>query len=90
LKRIIQELLKKKINTPNPVGRKVRPSERAEKMKKYNVVMRESYAELFDNWVGDYTEAENEAEAIALVKDWLNDHGYDGDVDGLEFRVSEI
>ena len=58
-------------------------------MKKYNVEMRKDYTEIFDNWVGDYTESENEEEAIEIAKQWLIDNGYDGDVEELEYKVSE-
>ena len=56
-------------------------------MKKYNVEMRKDYTEDFDNWAGDYIEAESEEEAIELAKQWLIDNGYDGDVEELEYRV---
>lgn len=58
-------------------------------MKKYNVETRRDYTEIFDNWVGDYIEAENEEEAIEIAKQWLIDNGYDGDVEELEYKVSE-
>lgn len=58
-------------------------------MKKYNVEMRTDNAQDFDNWVGDYTVAETEEEAIELAKQWLIDNGYEGDVDELEYQVSE-
>lgn len=59
-------------------------------MKKYNVEMRESYTEDFENWIGDYIEAETEDEAVELAKQWLIDHGFDGDVEELEYKVSEF
>lgn len=59
-------------------------------MKKYNVEMRTDYTQDFDNWVGDYTEAETEEEAIELVKQWLIDNGYTDDVEELEFNVEEV
>lgn len=59
-------------------------------MKKYNVEMRRNYTEDFDNWICDYTEAETEEEALELAKQWLIDNGYDGDVEELEYQVSEL
>lgn len=59
------------------------------KMKKYNVEMRKDYTEDFDNWIGDYIVAENEEEVLELAKQQLIDNGYDGDVDELEYKVSE-
>lgn len=58
-------------------------------MKRYNVEMRKDYNEDFDNWIGDYTEAENEEAAVELAKQWLIDNGYEGDVEELEYKVSE-
>lgn len=58
-------------------------------MKKYNVEMRTDYTEDFQNWIDDYTEAETEEEAIELAKQWLVDNGYEGDVEELEYQVSE-
>ncbi len=37
-------------------------------MKKYNAEMRRDYTEDFENWVGDYIEAESEEEAIEIAK----------------------
>ena len=56
----------------------------------YDVEVRENNTHEFDNWVGDYTEAETKEEAIELVKQWLIDNGYTDDVEGLEFRVEEV
>ena len=56
----------------------------------YDVEVRENNTQEFDNWVGDYTEAESEEEAIELVKQWLIDNGYTDDVEELEFRVDEF
>lgn len=58
-------------------------------MKKYNVEMRTDNTQDFDNWVGDYTVAETEEEAIELVKAWLIENGYKEDVDDLEYQVTE-
>lgn len=55
----------------------------------YDVEVRENNTQEFDNWVGDYIEAETTEEAIELVKQWLIDNGYTGDVDELEFNVKE-
>ena len=56
----------------------------------YDVEVRENNKQEFDNWVGDYTEAETKEEAIELVKQWLIDNGYTDDVEELEFNVKEI
>lgn len=53
-------------------------------------VDRENNTQEFDNWVGDYTEAETKEEAIELVKQWLIDNGYTDDVEELEFNVEEV
>jgi hypothetical protein len=58
-------------------------------MKKYDVEMRTDNTQDFDNWVGDYTVAETEEEAIELVKAWLIENGYKEDVDDLEYQVTE-
>lgn len=52
--------------------------------------MRKDYNEDFDNWNGDYIDAETEEEALELSKQWLIDNGYDGDVEALEYKVSEF
>lgn len=59
-------------------------------MKKYNVEMRRDYTEDFDNWIGDYIEAETEEEAVELAKQWLIDNGTDEDVEELQYQVSEF
>lgn len=59
-------------------------------MKKYNVEMRRDYTENFDNWIGDYIEAETEEEAVELAKQWLIDNGTDEDVEELQYQVSEF
>ena len=56
----------------------------------YDVEIRENNTQEFDDWVGDYTEAETKEEAIELVKQWLIDNGYADDVEELEFRVEEV
>lgn len=56
----------------------------------YDVEIRENNTQEFDNWVGDYTEAETKEEAIELVKQWLIDNGYTDDVEELEFNVEEV
>ena len=60
----------------------------------YDVEVRENNTQEFDDWVGDYTEAETKEEAIEeaieLVKQWLIDNGYTGDVEELEFNVEEV
>lgn len=59
-------------------------------MKKYNVEIRRDYTEDFDNWIGDYIEAETKEEAIELAKQWLIDNGTDEDVEELQYQVSEF
>lgn len=56
----------------------------------YDVEVRQNNTQEFDNWVGDYTEAEAIEEAIELVKQWLIDNGYTGDVEELDFNVEEV
>lgn len=58
-------------------------------MKKYIVEFRENYTDIFDNWLEDYVEAENEIEALELAKQWLIDNGYEGNVNDLDYKVSE-
>ena len=57
---------------------------------KYIVEMKRSYNDYFDNWLDDYIEAETEYEALELAKQWLIDHGYDGDVDDLIYKISQF
>lgn len=57
-------------------------------MKKYNVEMRKDYNEDFDNWIGDYIEAETEEEAVELAKQWLIDNGYEEEVEDLQYKVN--
>ena len=52
--------------------------------------MKRSYNDYFDNWLDDYIEAETEYEALVLAKQWLIDHGYDGDVDDLIYKISQF
>ena len=59
-------------------------------MKRFIVEIKKSYVDDFDNWLDDYIEAETEEEAIELAKQWLIDHGYDGDVDDLLYKISEF
>jgi hypothetical protein len=56
----------------------------------YDVEVRENNTQEFDDWVGDYTEAETKEEAIELVKQWLIDNGYTDDVEELEFNVEGV
>ena len=57
-------------------------------MRKYNVEMRRNNEE-FDNWIGDYIEAETEEEALELAIAWLKEHGYDEEILDIDFQVSE-
>lgn len=56
----------------------------------YDVEVRENNTQEFDNWVGDYTEAETKEEAIELAKQLVDDNGYTDDVEELEFKVEEV
>lgn len=59
-------------------------------MKKWNVESRRDYTEIFDNYVGDYIEAETEEEAVELYKAWLIENGCDPEeVDDYEYQVKE-
>lgn len=59
-------------------------------MKKQNVESRRDYTEIFDNYVGDYIEAETEEEAVELYKDWLIENGCDPEeVDDYEYQIKE-
>lgn len=59
-------------------------------MKKYNVESRRNYTEDFDNWAGDYVEADNEDEAVELYKAWLVENGeVPDDVEEYEYQVNE-
>lgn len=59
-------------------------------MKRYVVVSRRDYTEIFDNYVGDFIWAENEDEALDFYKAWLIENGCDPEeVEEMEFRVKE-
>ena len=59
-------------------------------MKKWNVESRRDYTEIFDNYVGDYIEAETEEEAVEFYKDWLIENGCDPEeVDDYEYQIKE-
>lgn len=59
-------------------------------MKKFNVETRSKFTVYFENWVGDYIEAETEGEAIELAKAWLVENGYDPEeVEEFEYHVTE-
>ena len=58
-------------------------------MTRYNVEMRKSYNDIFDNYVGDYIEANSEEEAIEYAKQWLIENGMEPEeVEEWEFRTS--
>ena len=57
--------------------------------RKYIVEMMASNEVRFDKWIVDYIEAETEEEALELAKSWLVEHGFYGDIDEIEFQVSE-
>ena len=57
-------------------------------MKKWSVESRRDYTEIFDNYVGDYIEAETEEEAVELYKAWLIENGCDPEeVDDYEYQI---
>lgn len=59
-------------------------------MKKWNVESRRDYTEIFDNYAGDYIEAETEEEAVELYKAWLIENGCDPEeVDDYEYQIKE-
>lgn len=59
-------------------------------MKKWNVESRRDYTEVFDNYAGDYIEAETEEEAVELYKAWLIENGCDPEeVDDYEYQIKE-
>ena len=59
-------------------------------MKKWNVESRRDYTEIFDNYVGDYIEAETEEEAVEIYKAWLIENGCDPEeVDDYEYQIKE-
>ena len=59
-------------------------------MKKYMVESRKDCTEIFDNYLGDYIEAENSKEAMELYKAWLVENGCDPEeVESWEYKVTE-
>ena len=59
-------------------------------MKKWNVESRRDCTEIFDNYVGDYIEADTEEEAVELYKAWLIENGCDPEeVDDYEYQIKE-
>ena len=58
----------------------------------YDIIIssRRDYTEIFDNYVGDYIEAETEEEAVELYKAWLIENGCDPEeVDDYEYQIKE-
>lgn len=59
-------------------------------MKKWMVESRKDYTEIFDNYAGDYIEAETEEEAVELYKSWLVENGYDPEeIEEWEYQEKE-
>ena len=59
-------------------------------MKKWMVESRKDYTETFDNYAGDYIEAETEEEAVELYKSWLVENGCDPEeIDKWEYQKKE-
>lgn len=60
-------------------------------MKKFKVETRRDYTENFDNWIGDYIEAETAGEAIDFAKEWLIENGYGPEeVEEFEYQAMEL
>lgn len=60
-------------------------------MKKYIVEMKKGYNDNWDNYIGDYIEAETEVEAIDHAKQWLLENGMTEDeVESLDFMAKTI
>ena len=59
-------------------------------MKKWMVESRKDYTEVFDNYVGDYIEAETEEEAVEFAKAYFIENGCDPEeVEEWEYQVKE-
>ena len=59
-------------------------------MKKWMVESRKDYTEVFDNYAGDYIEAETEEEAVELYKAWLVENGCDPEeIEEWEYQAKE-
>lgn len=59
-------------------------------MKKYIVESRKEYTEIYDNYLGDYIEADSEEEAIEYYKGWIIENGCDPEeVEDMEYRIEE-
>lgn len=57
---------------------------------KYIVEMRKNYNDCWDNYIGDYIEAETGIEAIEYAKQWLLENGMDKDeIENLDFMVKK-
>lgn len=59
-------------------------------MKKWMVESRKNYTDIFDNYCGDYIEAEGEEEAVELYKAWLIENGCDPEeIKEWEYQAKE-
>ena len=59
-------------------------------MKKWMVESRKNYTDIFDNYCGDYIEAEGEEEAVELYKAWIIENGCDPEeVEEWEYQAKE-
>lgn len=59
-------------------------------MKQYMVESRKDCTEIFDNYLGDYIEAESSEEAVSFYKEWLVENGCDPEeVEDWEYRITE-
>ena len=59
-------------------------------MKKWMVESRKNYTDIFDNYCGDYIEAESEEEAVELYKAWLIENGCDPEeIEEWEYQAKE-
>lgn len=58
---------------------------------KYVVEMRKDYNDCWDNYIGDYVEAETGIEAIDYAKQWLLENGMPEDeIESLDFMVKNV
>lgn len=60
-------------------------------MKRYKVEFRRNRNEEWDNWIGDYMEAESDLDAIDLAYQWLIGNGMEAeDAETVDISVEEL
>ena len=60
-------------------------------MKRYLVEFRRNRNEDWDNWIGDYMEAESDLDAIVLAYQWLIDNGMEPEAaETVDISVEEM